>query len=50
MNVLPTQETLNMIPLGSCDPLIGMDWLDTHKTKLDCYKKKLSVNIKKGEK
>ena len=40
MNRLPTQATLNILPLGSYDMLIGMDWLDAHKDKQDCYKKK----------
>ena len=41
MNGLPTQATLNMLPLGSYDLLIDMDWLAPHKTKLDCYNKTL---------
>jgi hypothetical protein len=32
----PTQETLNILPLGSYDLLIGMDCLATHKARLDC--------------
>jgi hypothetical protein len=39
MDGLPTQATLNILPLGSYDPLIGMDWLVAYKTKLDCYHK-----------
>jgi hypothetical protein len=31
-----TQANLNILPLGSYDLLIGMDWLAAHKTKLDC--------------
>jgi hypothetical protein len=30
-----------MLPLGSYDLLIGMDWLATHKAKLDYYNKTL---------
>ena len=41
MGGLPTQETLNILPLGSYDLLIGMDWLDAYKIKLDCYHKTL---------
>jgi hypothetical protein len=37
----PTQETLNVLPLGSYDLLIGMDFLAAHKAKLDCYYKTL---------
>ena len=39
MDGLPTQATLNILPLGSYDLLIGMDWLASYKTKLDCYYK-----------
>ena len=28
---------LNVLPLGSYDILIGMDWLEVHKVNLDCY-------------
>ena len=41
MGGLPTRATLNIIPLGSYDLLIGMDWLADYKTKLDCYHKTL---------
>jgi hypothetical protein len=41
MDGLPTQATLNILPLGSYDLLIGMDWLSSYKTKLDCYHKTL---------
>ena len=50
MNGLPTQATLNMTPLGSYDLLIGMDWLDAHKTKLDCYNKTLECENEEGRK
>ena len=30
---------LNVLPLGSYDVLIGMDWLEAHRVKLDCYNK-----------
>jgi hypothetical protein len=48
MSGLPTQENLNILPLGSYDLLIGMDWLDTHKTKLDCYSKNLERENEEG--
>jgi hypothetical protein len=35
MDGLPTQATLNILPLGSYDLLDGMDWLATYKTTLD---------------
>jgi hypothetical protein len=46
----PTQETLNLLPLGSYDLLIGMDWLATHKARLDCYHKTLESVSKDGKK
>jgi hypothetical protein len=39
MNGLSTREDLNIIPLGSYDFLIGMDWLDQHHAILECYNK-----------
>jgi hypothetical protein len=38
-NGLNTSVELNIIPLGSYDCLIGMDWLDQHHVVLYCYKK-----------
>jgi hypothetical protein len=48
MNGFPTQENLNILPLGSYDLLIGMDWLDTHKTEMDCYNKTLECDNEEG--
>jgi hypothetical protein len=48
MNGFPTQENLNILPLGSYDLLIGMDWLASHKTKLDCYSKTLECENEEG--
>jgi hypothetical protein len=39
MNGLSTRAYLNIIPLGSYECLIGMDWLDQHHAILDCYNK-----------
>ena len=39
MNGLRTKSDLNIIPLGSYDCLIGMDWLDQHHVVLDCHNK-----------
>jgi hypothetical protein len=50
MNGLHTQATLNMVPLGSYDLLIGMDWLVAHKTKLVCYNKNLECEDEEGRK
>jgi hypothetical protein len=41
MDGLPTQATLNILPLGSYDLLVSMDWLATYKTKLEYYHKTL---------
>ena len=30
---------LNVLPLGSYDILIGMDWLEKHRVILKCYDK-----------
>jgi hypothetical protein len=45
----PTQATLNILPLGSYNLLIGMDWLDAYKTKLDCYHKTLECVNEEGK-
>ena len=39
MDRLVTCANMNVLPLGSYDVLIGMDWLEAHRTKLDCYNK-----------
>jgi hypothetical protein len=45
----PTQATLNVLPLGSYDLLIGMDWMAAHKAKLDYYHKTLECVSKEGK-
>ena len=50
MDGLPTQATLNILPLGYYDLLIGMDWLSTYKTKLDYYHKTLECENEEGRK
>ena len=37
MDGLVTSPNMNIMPLGSYDVLIGMDWLEAHRVKLDCY-------------
>ena len=49
MGEFPTQATLNVLPLGSYDLLIGMDWLAAHKAKLDYYHKTLECVSKDGK-
>jgi hypothetical protein len=36
------RTNLNILPLGSYDMIIEMDWLEQHKAVLDCYTKILS--------
>jgi hypothetical protein len=48
MNGLSTREDLNIIPLGSYDFLIGMDWLDKHHVVLDCYNKAFTCLDEEG--
>jgi hypothetical protein len=50
MGGLPTRATLNILPLGSYDLFIGMDWLASYKTKLDCYHKTLECVNEEGRK
>ena len=37
MNGLVTCAYMNLHLLGSYNVLIGMDWLEAHREKLDCY-------------
>jgi hypothetical protein len=39
LNDVNTNYDLDIIPLGSYDILIGMDWLDKHHAVLDCHRK-----------
>jgi hypothetical protein len=39
LNDMNNSIDLNIIPLGSYDILVGMDWLDTHHAVLDCHNK-----------
>jgi hypothetical protein len=48
MNGLCTKVDLNIIPLGSYDCLIGMDWLDEHHVVLDCYNKAFTCLDEEG--
>ena len=43
-----TQIDLNILPLGSYDVLIGMDWLEKFKVALDCYNKKFTYVDERG--
>jgi hypothetical protein len=37
LNGVNTNSDINIIPLGSYDILIGIDWLDKHHVVLDCH-------------
>jgi hypothetical protein len=39
LNGVNTNVDINIIPLGSYDIIIGMDWLDKHYVVLDCHSK-----------
>ena len=39
MDGIFTYADLNIMPIGSYDILIGIDWLELHRGKLDCYSK-----------
>jgi hypothetical protein len=48
MNGMNTREYLNILPLGSYDCLIGMDWLDLHNSILDCHNKAFTFFDEEG--
>ena len=48
MNGLVTYVDLNVLPLGSYDILIGMDWLKAHRVKFDCYNNTFECMDKEG--
>ena len=48
MDGLFTYANLNIPPLGSYDVLIGMDRLEAHKVKLDCYNKTFECMDEEG--
>jgi hypothetical protein len=48
MNGLITREDLNILPLGSYDCLIGIDWLDQHHAILDCHNKEFTCLDEEG--
>jgi hypothetical protein len=48
MNGLNTRGDLNILPLGSYDCLIGMDWLDQHHSILDYCNKEFTFLDEEG--
>jgi hypothetical protein len=49
LNRVNTNVDLNIIPLGSYDILIGMDWLDKHHVVLDCHNKTFTCLDEEGK-
>ena len=49
MSQFQTPVKLNVLPLGSYDVLIGMDWLEKHKVVLNCFEKTFTCLDDKGE-
>ena len=39
---------LNVLPLGSYDVVIGMDWLGAHRVNIDCYNKNFECLDEEG--
>jgi hypothetical protein len=51
MNGLKTKVNVNIIPLGSYDCLIGMDWMEKNHVVLDCFNKTITCRdegVKQG--
>jgi hypothetical protein len=48
MKGLSLKVELNILPLGSYDCLIGMDWLDQHHALLDCRNKEFTCLDEEG--
>jgi hypothetical protein len=48
MKGMSTKAELNILPLGSYDFLIGMDWLDQHHALLDCRNKRFTCLNEEG--
>jgi hypothetical protein len=49
LNGVNTNVDLNVIPLGSYDILIGIDWLDKHHVVLDCHNKTFTCLDEEGK-
>ena len=49
MNGLSTKANVKILPLGSYDCLIGMDWLEKHHVFLDCYNKVVTCIDEEGK-
>ena len=49
MDQFETYVKLNVLPLGSYDMLIGMDWLEQHRVVLNCFDKTFTCVNNDGE-
>ena len=49
MDQFETSVKLNVLPLGSYDMLIGMDWLEQHRVVLNCFDKTFTCINNNGE-
>ena len=49
MNQFETQVKLNVLPLGSYDVLIGIDWLEKHQVILNYFQNTFTCLNKEGE-
>ena len=49
MNQFETFVKLNLVPLGSYDMLIRMDWLEQHQVVLNCFDKTFIYLNNEGE-
>ena len=49
MDQFETFVELNVLPLGSYDMLIGMDWLEQHRVVLNCFDKTFTCVNNEGE-
>jgi hypothetical protein len=48
MKGMSTKDELNILPLGSYNCLIGMEWLDQHHALLDCRNKRFTCLNEEG--
>ena len=49
MDLFETYVKLNVLPLGSYDMLIGMDWLEQHRVVLNYFDKTFTYENNEGE-
>ena len=49
LNGFTTEVNLNILPLGSYDLLIGMDWLENNKALMNCWDKTLHCVDEEGK-